>query len=115
METTSATAASGVTAVGNVMPENAFARLLAFSPVMGAGVAPNVSARLLMPNGSDFLPISEGRHTMLAGHFNGIPLLSPIIGPGMQLQGYWTGGDAATIVIWKALWVQVPLGSVFYI
>jgi len=51
----------------------------------------------------------------LDGSIRAIPILAPIIGPGMRVRLRVTGGDASTQVIANWLVYIVPVGSVFYL
>lgn len=120
MEATSAAGASGHTNIGNVLGENVYARLLAVHVRNSVVALPTrAMVNLLMPNGTDFVNISNTGNVqsswLISGDYNSFLLQCPIIGPGMQLRGYHSGGDGTSVMVWKALFVEVPAGSVFYI
>lgn len=110
--TTAAIAAGAITLLVN--DRETIARILAISFAVTAGVIPEVHADII----DDVSSVSISDHMVIAAvgaADEGLRLNCPILGPGHTLRGRWFGGDAATVVNFRAYLVQAPIGTVFYL
>jgi len=94
-------------------PLTAICRVLAVSPVRVAGVQPSCHLNFTPQSGTEIG--GSDTITLVGTERQGMQIYCPILGPGHVLAGRHFGGDAATQVRWDIYFVQVPLGSVFYV
>jgi len=100
------------------MDEFTFGRILGVGVIIAAGVAPT-SIKLYLRNLDNNFATAIGRlwdKPMLPTPMrNPLQIQSPILPPGLTLQGHHDGGDAATLIQYTACVIQVPVGTVFYV
>jgi len=106
-----AVAASGTQTVVSTNATEIF-RILALAAENLAGVNPNAWWNITLPNAMSF-PITflESIGSGKVAYWGGTH--PPIMGPSMNLEGFWSGGDGATNIRFWVLGVKVPIGTVF--
>ncbi len=111
-ETQAAAAAGNASVLLNTNEE--FTRILALAVHISAGVLAEVFWAIQGPTATNVV-MTERRTLAVVGQAEAFTQTTPILPPGHDLRIAWNTGDAATVVVARAIICTVPIGSVFYV